>query len=184
MKGLDPELPATPTSLKQWVLASGMLVLVILASLQVFARYLFDRPLAWSEEGVRYVMTWTAFLAAAWSVRDREHITVEIIMPWLGPRLRRVVETLRWLLVAAFCLVLLPSSVRVTTRRARPARRGDRDSAERHLREPAHRARAHGVVCPAAGRAAVAGQVRLKPDVRSSSRRSPAAGSRSSGGRR
>jgi TRAP-type C4-dicarboxylate transport system permease small subunit len=112
MESLDPELPATPTSLKQWVLASGMLVLVILASLQVFARYLFDRPLAWSEEGVRYVMTWTAFLAAAWSVRDREHITVEIIMPWLGPRIRRVVETLRWLLVAVFCLVLLPSSIR------------------------------------------------------------------------
>ena len=114
MEGLDPELPATPTSLKQWVLASGMLVLVILASLQVFARYLFDRPLAWSEEGVRYVMTWTAFLAAAWSVRDREHITVEIIMPWLGTKLRRGVETLRWLLVAAFCLVLLPSSIRTT----------------------------------------------------------------------
>jgi TRAP-type C4-dicarboxylate transport system permease small subunit len=114
MEGRDPELPAPPTSLKQWVLASGMLILVVLASLQVFARYLFDRPLAWSEEGVRYVMTWTAFLAAAWSVRDREHITVEIIMPWLGPRLRRVVDTLRWLLVAAFCLVLLPSSIRVT----------------------------------------------------------------------
>ena len=114
MDGIDPELPATPTSLKQWVLAGGMLVLVVLASLQVFARYLFDRPLAWSEEGVRYVMTWTAFLAAAWSVRDREHITVEIIMPWLPTALRRVVDTLRWLLVAAFCIVLLPSSVRVT----------------------------------------------------------------------
>jgi TRAP-type C4-dicarboxylate transport system permease small subunit len=114
MDGIDPELPATPTSLKQWVLASGMLVLVVAASLQVFARYLFDRPLAWSEEAVRYVMTWTAFLAAAWSVRDREHITVEIIMPWLPPALRRIVDTLRWLLVAAFCVVLLPSSVRVT----------------------------------------------------------------------
>ena len=114
MEGLDPELPATPTSLKQWVLASGMLVLVILASVQVFARYLFDRPLAWSEEGVRYVMTWTAFLAAAWSVRDREHITVEIIMPWLSPAVWRIVETLRWLLVAAFCVIILPASVRVT----------------------------------------------------------------------
>ena len=114
MEGIDPELPATPTSLKQWVLATGMLVLVVAASLQVFARYLFDRPLAWSEELVRYVMTWTAFLAAAWSVRDREHITVEIIMPWLPPALRRVVDMLRWVLVAAFCVVLLPSSVRVT----------------------------------------------------------------------
>jgi TRAP-type C4-dicarboxylate transport system permease small subunit len=114
MDAIDPERPATPTSVKQWVLATGMVVLVVLASLQVFARYLFDRPLAWSEEGVRYVMTWTAFLAAAWSVRDREHITVEIILPWLPPALRRLVETLRWVLVAAFCVVLLPSSVRLT----------------------------------------------------------------------
>ena len=29
-------------------------------------------------------------------------------------RLRRAVETLRWLLVAVFCLVLLPSSIRTT----------------------------------------------------------------------
>lgn len=114
MEPLDPELPATPTSFKSWVLASGMFVLVLVASLQVFARYLFDRPLAWSEEAVRYVMTWTAFIAAAWSVRDREHIAVEIILPFLPPRVRWMVETLRWLLVALFCLVVLPSAVRVT----------------------------------------------------------------------
>ena len=114
MGSIDPERLPTPTSMKQWVLASGMLVLVVAASLQVFARYLFERPLAWSEEAVRYVMTWTAFLAAAWSVRDREHITVEIILPWLPPAVRRVVDTLRWLLVATFCIVLLPSSVRTT----------------------------------------------------------------------
>jgi TRAP-type C4-dicarboxylate transport system permease small subunit len=114
MDAIDPETPATPTSFKQWVLAGGMLVLVVVASLQVVARYVFDRPLAWSEEAVRYVMTWTAFIAAAWSVRDREHIAVEIIMPWLPMPVRRIVETLRWLLVAVFCLVVLPSAIRVT----------------------------------------------------------------------
>ncbi|HUP36372.1 MAG TPA: TRAP transporter small permease [Candidatus Limnocylindria bacterium] len=96
------------------MLALGMVVLVVVAAAQVGARYLFDRPLAWSEEAVRYVMIWTAFLAAAWSVRDREHITVEILLPRLPPRLRRGLEVLRQLCVAAFCLAVLPSAIRIT----------------------------------------------------------------------
>jgi TRAP-type C4-dicarboxylate transport system permease small subunit len=91
-----------PARLKRGVLAAGMLLMVIIASLQVGARYLFDRPLLWSEEGVRYVMIWTAFLAAAWSVRDREHITVELIMRWLPAGARRALEVARWLLDAGF----------------------------------------------------------------------------------
>lgn len=107
--------PAPPRDpLKQGTLALGMAVLVVIASLQVGARYFFDRPLAWSEEGVRYVMIWTALLAAAWSVRDREHIAVDLILGYLPPRGRRALEVLRNVLVAAFCLVLLPSAVRVT----------------------------------------------------------------------
>jgi TRAP-type C4-dicarboxylate transport system permease small subunit len=100
--------------MKRAVLALGMAVLVVVASLQVGARYFFDRPLAWSEEAVRYVMIWTALVAAAWSVRDREHITVEILLPYLPPAARRAVEVLRSLLVAAFCLAVLPAAVRIT----------------------------------------------------------------------
>jgi TRAP-type C4-dicarboxylate transport system permease small subunit len=99
---------------KRAVLAVGMLALVAVASLQVGARYFFDRPLAWSEEAVRYLMIWTALLAAAWSVRDAEHITVEILLPWLPPRLRRALEVVRHLLVAAFCVAVLPSALRIT----------------------------------------------------------------------
>ena len=82
---MDDTPPSRQDLLKRSVLALGMAVLVVIASLQVGARYFFDRPLAWSEEGVRYVMIWTAFLAAAWSVRDREHITVELVMAYLPP---------------------------------------------------------------------------------------------------
>jgi TRAP-type C4-dicarboxylate transport system permease small subunit len=101
-------------SLKETVLATAMFLLVAVASLQVAARYLFDRPLAWSEEAVRYLMIWTAFLAAAWSVRDQEHIVVEIVLPWLPPRARRALLVIRNLLVAGFCVAVLPSAVRLT----------------------------------------------------------------------
>ena len=106
--------PSRRDPIKQGVLALGMAVLVVVASLQVGARYFFDRPLAWSEEAVRYVMIWTALLAAAWSVRDREHITVDLVMMYLPARGRRMLDVVRNLLVSAFCLVLLPVSIRVT----------------------------------------------------------------------
>ena len=109
-----PPPPSRPDPIKRGVLAFGMALLVVIASLQVGARYFFDRPLTWSEEGVRYLMIWTALLAAAWSVRDREHITVDLVMAYLPPRARRALDVIRNLLVAAFCLVLLPSAVRVT----------------------------------------------------------------------
>lgn len=106
--------PARRDPIKQGVLAFGMAVLVVVASLQVGARYFFDRPLAWSEEAVRYVTIWTALLAAAWSVRDREHITVDLVMAYLSPRGRRLLGIVRNLLVTAFCLFLLPVAIRVT----------------------------------------------------------------------
>jgi TRAP-type C4-dicarboxylate transport system permease small subunit len=59
-------------------------------------------------------MIWTALLAAAWSVRDREHITVDLVMAHLSPRGRRLLDIVRNLLVTAFCLVLLPVAIRVT----------------------------------------------------------------------
>ena len=106
--------PSRRDPIKQGVLALGMAVLVVVASLQVGARYFFDRPLAWSEEAVRYVMIWTALLAAAWSVRDREHITVDLVMMYLPARGRRMLDVVRNLLVSVFCLVLLPVAIRVT----------------------------------------------------------------------
>jgi TRAP-type C4-dicarboxylate transport system permease small subunit len=106
--------PSRRDPVKQGVLALGMAMMVVAASLQVGARYFFDRPLAWSEEAVRYVMIWTALLAAAWSVRDREHITVDLVMAHLPARGRRVLDVIRNLLVTVFCLVLLPVAIRVT----------------------------------------------------------------------
>jgi TRAP-type C4-dicarboxylate transport system permease small subunit len=106
--------PVRRDPIKQGVLALGMAILVVVASMQVGARYFFDRPLAWSEEAVRYVMIWTALLAAAWSVRDREHITVELVMGYLTPWGRRILDVVRNLLVTVFCLALLPVAIRVT----------------------------------------------------------------------
>ena len=93
-------------------------------------------------------MIWTALLAAAWSVRDREHITVEIILPYLPAGARRALEVVRHLLVAAFCLAVLPSAVS-TTMDVHAQLGVAIEIAERRVRQPADQPGADGVVVPA-----------------------------------
>ncbi|MEM2927095.1 MAG: TRAP transporter small permease [Candidatus Bathyarchaeia archaeon] len=62
----------------------GMVVLIFS---QVVFRYLFNRPLAWTEELSRHFMIWAAFLGAAVAYRKKAHIGVEFLVaklrkPW------------------------------------------------------------------------------------------------------
>ncbi len=58
-----------------WVavrLAAGCLIaMLVIVMLQVVARYLFDAPPAWTEEGARYMMVWSGLLGAAIAFKRR-----------------------------------------------------------------------------------------------------------------
>ena len=53
------------------VLMSAM-CLVLLA--QVVSRYVFGKPLTWSEELARYMFVWLALLGSAWCGRNHIHV--------------------------------------------------------------------------------------------------------------
>lgn len=55
------------------VLLSFMTILVLI---QVFSRYLFNNPVAFTEELVRYSLIWTGFIGAAYAFSTREHMAL------------------------------------------------------------------------------------------------------------
>ena len=59
-----------------WVVFAIMLALLLI---QVFCRYLFEMPLAWAEELVRYTYIAVSFLGAAVALRERTHISIDIL---------------------------------------------------------------------------------------------------------
>lgn len=76
-----------------WVdrLLSGVVVglltaICITLMLQVVMRYVFNSPLAWSEELARYLFIWLTFLGAALAYRLRAHIAVDILAEYLDRR--------------------------------------------------------------------------------------------------
>lgn len=89
-----------------------MLVTIIA---QVFARYVANYPLAWTEELARYLFVWLVFLGASQAMRHGEHIAVGLIADALPDPARRAIAVCVQALIAGFLIVLIVQGVRVVT---------------------------------------------------------------------
>jgi len=74
---------------------------------QVVARYLFNRPPAWTEELARYCQVWVIMLSASLCLRRGSHLAVDYLGPGLPPRLRRGLEWLSGILIMIFAAVVM-----------------------------------------------------------------------------
>lgn len=85
------------------LLMGGVVATVLL---QVGMRYVFNSPLAWSEEFARYQLVWLAFLGAALAYRLRMHIAVDAAAEMLKQRSLKSLESAISGLVHAVVLVV------------------------------------------------------------------------------
>ena len=62
-----------------WVADAAMIAMVLVVTLAVTLRYVFNTGFGWAEEVPRLLVTLFAFLAMAMGVRDHAHIGVDIV---------------------------------------------------------------------------------------------------------
>ncbi len=77
-----------------WIAFAIMLALLLI---QVFCRYLFEMPLAWAEEMVRYTYIGVSFLGAAVALRERSHISIDILPSLLENKIKDPAKKEFWL---------------------------------------------------------------------------------------
>jgi len=75
-------------------LADGVAVALIATMfasflLQIFFRYVLNRPLGWSEEVTVLCWLWVVLWSASFIVADREEVRFDILYSAVRPRLRR-----------------------------------------------------------------------------------------------
>jgi TRAP-type transport system small permease protein len=87
-----------------------MVAILLLVVTQVVMRFVFQRPLFWSDELARYCYVWLSFIAAVAVTAGRSHIRIDVINYYLGRRGQRFVELLAGLLVVGSCTVLVVGS--------------------------------------------------------------------------
>jgi len=92
-----------------------LVVLLLVVGAQIFARYVLNHSLFWSEELARYLFIYLVFLGAAVMLRQRRHIQVSFFMERFSSTPRRAVAILVDLLLLAFVGTVLWQSVTLMT---------------------------------------------------------------------
>jgi TRAP-type C4-dicarboxylate transport system permease small subunit len=80
--------------------------------LQVFFRFI-GRPLSWTEELSRYLMIWTAFMAASSMVRNWENVGVDFFLKKMAKAMRNLITVLIKAIVLMFLGFVFYLSVRI-----------------------------------------------------------------------
>ena len=69
--------------------AACILFVTLSICYEVLGRYFFGRPLMWTVEISEYLQIYFVFLSAAWVLRQRGHVTLDIVVGLLGPASRK-----------------------------------------------------------------------------------------------
>jgi TRAP-type C4-dicarboxylate transport system permease small subunit len=88
-------------------------VLVSVVFFQVVARYVFNRPPAWTEELARYCQVWIIFLTAPICIRKGSHLAVDYFSHMLNPTARFRMDILISLLILLYVTVVTVFGVRL-----------------------------------------------------------------------
>jgi TRAP-type C4-dicarboxylate transport system permease small subunit len=84
-----------------------LFLVIVVVSFQVFNRFLFHLPLAWTEELSRYLFVWLSLLGAVRGVRDKAHIQVDLFLDLFPKKAQLIFD----LLINTLVLVLLISVI-------------------------------------------------------------------------
>lgn len=74
---------------------------------QVLCRYVLKSPLPWSQDILRLAFTYLVFWGAAWCVRDKNHLNVDVILTSLPNKVQKVVEIIINLVLCGFFVFLI-----------------------------------------------------------------------------
>ncbi|WP_420859430.1 TRAP transporter small permease [Marivivens marinus] len=81
-------LKALNRNAERWLLLGFYVMLVATMFIEVLRRELFAYSSIWGEEIVRYSFIYLAWIGAASAVRERGHIRIDVILQYVGPRVK------------------------------------------------------------------------------------------------
>ncbi len=96
---------------EEYLAAILLSFMTIFIFFQVLSRFVFDAPLAWSEEAARFIFVWTIYISAALAVKKREHISVEVGIMFLKGKAKKAAHIFADLIFLVFTIFLLKDGV-------------------------------------------------------------------------
>lgn len=93
----------------------GLLFLMtIFMFAEVVGRYLFQHSIYWAEELIRYLFIWFTFVGAAYCVKMRSHVTIDMFITLFPKKTQRTLMTLGHVIWICLTLFIVYWSARYT----------------------------------------------------------------------
>lgn len=86
-------------NLLEWTVGALLLVIVVLAGMQVFNRYVLESPLTWTEELARLLLVWAVCLGAAAGIKKGGHLKIDFVYLRTRGMSRRVITLVNHVIV-------------------------------------------------------------------------------------
>ena len=88
-------------NLDAYIAGTLFAVTMTLVIMNVFTRYIFNFVIAWSEEVATSCFVYTVFIGAAWCLRTRQHVGVDLLVDRLPGKVREIVHLLTDIVIFA-----------------------------------------------------------------------------------
>ena len=76
---------------ERWALLVFYVMLVVTMAVEVLRREIFSYSSIWGEEVVRYSFIYLVWIGASIAIKDRAHIRIDVLLHYLGPRMKALV---------------------------------------------------------------------------------------------
>lgn len=90
-------------------------VALIILTWQIISRAVFNAPLSWSSELLRYLLVWVTFIGAGLAIRYQKLIRLEFLFSLFKfpPKVERGIRGIAALLTMVFCVIILMYSMQI-----------------------------------------------------------------------
>jgi len=96
-----------------WITFGCISVITVCVSVQVFVRYVLQKPLfLWTEELARFILIWMVFLGIGVGVKNDAHFAMDVLPPLLGRRWGAVVRLFNDLCMGTILILLILAGLR------------------------------------------------------------------------
>ena len=95
---------------------AGILLIfsMLIISIGVTSRYLFNRPMAWVIEVVEFSLVYIGFLVAPWVLKKGGHVKMDLVFDALSPKIQSVLNIITSSISTIICFILAWFGFRVT----------------------------------------------------------------------
>ncbi len=95
---------------------AGVILLFITAAVcyTIGMRYLFTKTTIWLMQTTEYALLWIVFLGTTWLLREKGHITTDVIYTHLNEKTRRYLDCIMFIIGGVACAVMVYFGVSYT----------------------------------------------------------------------